>query len=197
VGSLPPARLQHVRTSPSVQRGGRLCPGGAHGWRWYRGTDWPPAQPLGIGRGVICTRYHVTWQGLGEDQRGGGSQLTAEQAGRAVRFERQRPPGSAAGMDLGEFRLGPRRPAGRKAADPPPLANRSPAGWPGDVRARWAERAGRAETVRAMTPWTRSHGPRADHPFRVISGPRLACLLAGEVAGCLLAPQRYWERDAR
>src|SRR6266498_3624445 len=99
-----------------------------------------PAQPPRIGPGVIRARCHATGQDLGEHERGGGLEFGAEQLGGAGRLESQGPPVLATRTYRGEFHLAPRLPAQpsgprhdppagpRELADPPPLADRPPAG---------------------------------------------------------------------
>jgi hypothetical protein len=98
------------------------------------------AQPLRVGPGFIWAGLHTSGQGLGEHERGGGLQGTAEQIGRAGRLKTQRPPVLPTGVDLGQFHLAPRLlaqaraarrdlPAGQwEPADAPPSAYRPPAG---------------------------------------------------------------------
>lgn len=115
-------------------------------------------EPLCIGSGVIQAGFHLTREGLGEHERGGGLELAAEQVRRADRFEAERPPGLATGEDLGQFHRAPcflarplstqpDWPAGqRKPADVPRLSDQPPTGWV------TAAVAGRAEGKGPLEP---------------------------------------------
>jgi hypothetical protein len=65
---------------------------------------------------VLWAGFHVTGQGLGEDERGGGLEFAGEQVGGAGGFESQSPPVMATCLDLGEFHLAPRLLAQLRAA---------------------------------------------------------------------------------
>jgi hypothetical protein len=65
---------------------------------------------------VFRAGFYACGQGLGENERGGGLQFTAEQVGGAGRLEAQGLPVLAAGADFGEFHLAPRRAARHRGA---------------------------------------------------------------------------------
>jgi len=96
-----------------------------------------PAQPLGVGAGVVRAERQAARQRLGKDPGRSCFKLTAEQVVGAGGLESQRPPRAAWSVDLGQFHADPRlrhgairAPVGgqRKPAEPPLLVHRRPAG---------------------------------------------------------------------